>query len=254
MKKIIMTIAVGVMMLTLSSCGKTGNPEETPEETQMDAAGELLDLFINGSIGAVDSADQTSEFYITDLNMDSEEWDSYSVGEKVDLDNDGEEELIINGPYGGKYLDARDNKVYEFAAGGGTALALSYTCYDGAVWIIYSNSMNVGYKCYHMKKYEGADNLVAEMAFGEELVDRDNAESGMKYHLNGTEISYDEYTDLCSKIFGEADIVVWEGEYRNILTGNMIGIPVTSSKFEKIYCLGGICNNSCYINVGETLS
>ncbi|RKJ44760.1 hypothetical protein D7X98_10080 [bacterium 1XD8-76] len=99
--------------------------------------------------------------------------------------------------------------------------------------------MNVGYKCYHMKKYEGADNLVAEMAFGEELVDRDNAESGMKYHLNGTEISYDEYTDLCSKIFGEADIVVWEEEYRNILTGNMIGIPVTSSKFEKIYCLGG---------------
>ncbi|RKJ43018.1 hypothetical protein D7X98_17355 [bacterium 1XD8-76] len=137
MKKIIMTIAVGVMMLTLSSCGKTGNPEET----QMDAAGELLDLFINGSIGAVDSTDQTSEFYITDLNMDSGEWDSYSVGEKVDLDNDGEEELIINGPYGGKYLDARDNKVYEFAAGGGTALALSYTCYDGAVWILYSNSM-----------------------------------------------------------------------------------------------------------------
>ena len=31
-----------------------------------------------------------------------------------DLDNDGEEELILCGPYGGKYLDARDGEVYEF--------------------------------------------------------------------------------------------------------------------------------------------
>ncbi len=200
MKKIIMTIAVGVMMLTLSSCGKTGNPEETPEETQMDAAGELLDLFINGSIGAVDSADQTSEFYITDLNMDSEEWDSYSVGEKVDLDNDGENELIINGPYGGIYLDARDNKVYEFAAPGGTALTLSYTYYNGAVWIMYSNRSSAGFEFYHMEKFEGADNLTAEMNFGEEF-DVNNAEAGIKYTLNGAEISYDEYTELCSKIF-----------------------------------------------------
>ena len=209
MKKIIMTMVMGVMMLTLSSCGQAGNPEGTQviqddeivDSVNSDAAGELLDLFINGSISAVDSTDQTSEFYITDLNMDSEEWDSYSVGEKIDLDNDGEKELIIHGPYGGKYLDARENRVYEFAAGGGTALALSYTCYDGAVWIMYSNRMNVGYKCYHMEKYKGADNLVAEMDFSEELVDQNNADSGMRYHLNGTEISYDEYTELCSKIF-----------------------------------------------------
>lgn len=34
---------------------------------------ELLNLFINGSINAIDSTDLTSTFYITDLNMDSEE-------------------------------------------------------------------------------------------------------------------------------------------------------------------------------------
>ena len=66
--------------------------------------------------------DSTSTFYITDLNMDAGEWDSFSVGEKVDLDNDGEDELIINGPYGGIYLDARNNKVYEFAIGDGNAI------------------------------------------------------------------------------------------------------------------------------------
>lgn len=160
---------------------------------------ELLDSFINGQVSAVDPADSTSTFYITDLNMDSGEWDSFSVGEKVDLDNDGENELIINGSYGGMYLDARDNKVYEFAAAGGTAVILSYTYYNGAVWILYSNRSSAGFDFYHMEKFEGADNLVAEMNFGEEF-DINNAEAGVKYTLNGVEISADEYTALCSKI------------------------------------------------------
>lgn len=162
-------------------------------------AEELLDLFINGSIGAVDSTDLTSAFYISDLNMNSGEWDSFSIGEKVDLDNDGENELVLNGPYGGMYLDARDNRVYEFAAAGGTAVILSYTYYNGAVWILYSNRSSAGFEFYHMEKFEGADNLVAEMNFGEEF-DINNAEAGVKYTLNGVEISADEYTALCSKI------------------------------------------------------
>lgn len=162
---------------------------------------ELLDLFVNGSISAISSEDSTSAFYITDLDMDSGEWDSYSIGERVDLDNDGENELIICGPYGGIYLDARDNMVYEFAVGEGDALVLSYVVYNGSTWIMHSNRMNTGYEAYHMEKFEGADNLVAEMNFYEELVDEDDVEGKEKYTLNGTEISYDEYFELCSKIF-----------------------------------------------------
>ena len=157
---------------------------------------ELLDLFINGSISAISSEDSTSALYITDLDMDS-----YSIGERVDLDNDGENELIICGPYGGIYLDVRNNKVYEFAVGEGDALVLSYVVYNGSTWIMHSNRMNTGYEAYHMEKFEGADNLVAEMSFYEELVDEDNVEGEEKYTLNGTEISYDEYFELCSKIF-----------------------------------------------------
>ena len=160
---------------------------------------ELLDLFINGSISA--NSSENSAFYITDLDMDSGEWDSYSIGERVDLDNDGENELIICGPYGGIYLDARDNKVYEFAVGEGNALELSYVVYNGSIWIMHSNRMNTGYEAYHMEKFEGADNLVAEMNFYEELVDVDNVEGKEKCTLNGTEISYEEYLELCSKIF-----------------------------------------------------
>ena len=160
---------------------------------------ELLDLFINGSISAISSGD--SAFYITDLDMDSGEWDSYSIGERVDLDNDGENELIICGPYGGIYLDVRNNKVYEFAVGEGDSLVLSYVFYNGSTWIMYSNRMHAGYEAYHIEKFEGADNLVSEMNFHEELVDEDNVEGKEKYTLNGTEISYDEYFELCSKIF-----------------------------------------------------
>ena len=100
-----------------------------------------------------------------------------------------------------EYLDARDNKVYGFAMGDGSANTLSYTYYSGEIWIMYSNSMNVGYEAYHMTKYAGADNIVAEMSFGEELIDVNNPESGVKYLLNGKEISYDEYAAFCSKIF-----------------------------------------------------
>lgn len=66
---------------------------------------------------------------------------------------------------------------------------------------MYSNRMNAGYESYHMEKFEGSDNLVAEMNFGEELLDPNISESETKYTLNGTIISYDEYTELCSKIF-----------------------------------------------------
>lgn len=161
---------------------------------------ELLDLFINGSISAISSEDSTSALYITDLDMDSGEWDSYSIGERVDLDNDGENELILCGPYGGIYLDARDDGVYEFAAGEGTGYMLSYVVYNGATWIMYSNRMHAEYELFHMEKFEGADNLVAEIDFSRELIDESNIESGMKYTLNGTEISYDEFEELAGKI------------------------------------------------------
>ena len=189
---------------SISEEDKTIDAEESNAQTGENVGTEmtteeLLDSFVNGSISAISSAD--SAFYITDLDMDSGEWDSYSIGERVDLDNDGENELIICGPYGGIYLDARNNKVYEFAVGEGDSLELSYVVYNGFTWIMYSNRMHTGYEAYHMEKFEGADNLVAEMNFHEELVDEDNVEGEEKYTLNGTEISYDEYFELCSKIF-----------------------------------------------------
>lgn len=207
-KKITVLGCVFLTAMIVAACGEDefaanqqGNGVQTVENADSEmTAEELLDLFISGSIDAAYSTDLTSTFYITDLNMDSEELDSFSIGEKVDLDNDGENELIMNGPYGGMYLDARDNKVYAFAVGGGTALNLSYTYYNDDIWIMYSNRMSAGYEGYHMERYEGADNLVEEMDFGWELADGNDSGSEMKYTQNGTEISEDEYEALSSEI------------------------------------------------------
>lgn len=211
-QKIVMAACALIPALYLTACGPVNDKAVEPEgsdagqrENNVQAGGdidaektpeELLDLFIDGSVGAVDAADAASVFYITDLDMDA-----YSIGERVDLDNDGENELILCGPYGGMYFDARDNTVYQFAAGEGTALMLSYVIYRGETWIMYSNRMNAGYEAYHMEKFAGADQLVEEMDFSEEPADENDTEAGRKYTLNGTEISYDEYTALGSKIF-----------------------------------------------------
>ena len=211
-KEITIVVCALLLLLSLGSCGKVkedelavtqqeSSPQVVESTDEEMTSEELFDLFINGSIDAVDSKDMTSRFNIADFNIGSEEWDSYSIGEKMDLDNDGENELIICGAYGGIYLDARDNKVYSFAMGDGSANILSYNYYNGVIWIMYSNSMNEGYECYHMEKYEGADNLVAEINFSAELVDANNPRAGMKYLLNGKEISYDEYIAFGSKIF-----------------------------------------------------
>lgn len=203
MKKKTILFVTFLVSLGVFGCGnakQNANVLENGSKNEI-STDELLDSFINGSIGAHDPMDSASTLYVTDLNMDSEDWDSYSIGEKTDLDNDGENELIINGPYGGIYLDARNNEIYIFAEGEGSALCLSYVTYHGEIWILYRNDMNMGYCSYHMEKYEGADNLTNEMFFGEELIDESNPDAGSKYTLNNAEISSEEYDAFCSKIF-----------------------------------------------------
>ena len=135
------------------------------------SADELLDRFVNGEVSAHCLYDTAKTFYITELDMDSE------------------------------YLDARDGEVYEFAAGDGTAESLSYTYYQGYVWILYSNEMNSGYKVYHMERYDGADSKVNEMDFSEEYRDENDPEKGSIYVINSDEVSEETYNELCSRIF-----------------------------------------------------
>lgn len=69
---------------------------ESESETITPESEELLDAFLADEIPAF-YEDGTATVMRSDL--DGEDYESYSVGERTDLDNDGEEEQILNGPY-----------------------------------------------------------------------------------------------------------------------------------------------------------
>ena len=140
---------------------------------------------------------------INDLNEKHILWSfmEYSEGERLDLDNDGENELIIDGPYGGMYLDVIDGTLYVFAAARGNAGGLKYTYYDNAYWIVYHDTTHGGRCCYWLYKYEGADKLVDSMT----LMGFWNSEDDKEFTFNGESITEDDYNRIHDEIFKSKD-------------------------------------------------
>ena len=164
---------------------------------------DLLDSFLAGEIGADGNGLFGDKcFYISELQMDEEEWDSYRIGDRLDLDNDGADEQIIYGPYGGMFLDASEDTVKVFALGEGTASNLSYSYCDNEYWFVHSDTMHSGRKYYCFDKYFGADNLV-ESAILEMHYSEENATESPKYYFNKAEISEAEYNALYQKYSGK---------------------------------------------------
>ena len=179
-------------LLFLTGCGGKNNEE-------------LLDAFLADEIPAYYYVDGTTDTVMrSDFPYNEEDFYSYSVGERIDLDNDGEREQIMNGPNGGVYFDARDGKVYILAEGEGTAGMLSYTHYDDAVWIVHSDVMHGGRQMYWLTKYDGDGNVVDEFTLGAEYWD---SPPGTGYDENSVftyrdeEISMEEYEALWKEIF-----------------------------------------------------
>lgn len=123
---------------------------------------ELLDAFLASEIPAICDDEDESVILFDQLPHDADDWECCSAGERIDLDNDGENEQIVTGPYGGMYLDARDGKVYVLASGQGTAGFLSYTVYDNATWIVHRDTSHMGRQTYWLTKYDGEGNIVDE--------------------------------------------------------------------------------------------
>ncbi len=166
-------------------------------------ADKLFAKAINGEIIVNASYEgEDCSFFITDLPSDPEEWDSYSVGERVDLDNDGVTELIINGPYGGKYLDARDGGVYQLAEGEGTAGQLCYAEYDGNTYICHVDNSHGGRETFMMDQYNGNGDIVEATSLTAEYWDyvEFTAEAAV-CHFGGEEIPVERYLELRKEIF-----------------------------------------------------
>lgn len=173
-------------------------------ESSMTDADVLLDSFLAGEIPANYISGEGDAFYITDLSMDEEDALSYSVGDRVDLDNDGEKELIINGAYGGIYLDARENTVYVLTQGEGTSSTLRYIWYEGKNWIIHSDTMHSGRIMYDFTLYDGNGQIVDSFTLNKEFWNHPDEPDDPEtvYSYRGEQISKAEYEELMKKIFG----------------------------------------------------
>ena len=165
---------------------------------------ELLDAFLAGEIPAVYNNGDKSVVMFDQLPHDEEDWSCYSVGERIDLDNDGENEQIVNGPYGGIYFDARDGKVYVLAEGEGTTGLLSYTDYDNATWIVHSDTTHMGRQTYWLTRYDGGGNIADEFQLGAEYWDslEDKYDENSDFTYRNKKISMGEYEALIKAIFG----------------------------------------------------
>ncbi len=181
------------MLLLAAGCGKNSRESE-----------ELLDAFLAGEISAIREDNGEASLNFDELPVDEEDWYSYSVGERIDLDNDGENELILDGPYGGMYIDARDGKVYVLAAGEGTAGVLSYTDYDNATWIVHRDTSHMGRQIYWLTRYDGDGNIADEFQLGAEYWDSpdDKYDENSDFTYRDAKISMEEYEMLLSEIFG----------------------------------------------------
>lgn len=141
-------------------------------------------------------------FKITDFNMDGEEWDSYSVGERIDLDNDGITELILNGPYGGIYIDDYAGRSFVFARGEGTADQLSYVFYDGAYWIVKSDTTHSGRSMYSFVQYCNTTKEVDSFTLNAEYDGQSSYDENSTFTYRGEKISMEEYERIYKEIFG----------------------------------------------------
>lgn len=161
-----------------------------------------FDDFFNNKISA--HRDNGTELWNKDLTYDDNDWNCYRIGEQVDVDNDGENEQIVNGPYGGIYLDARDGKVYVLAEGEGTAGVLFYTDYDNATWVVHCDTTHAGRQMYWLTRYDGGGNVADEFKLGALYWDSpdDTYDENSDFIYRDEKISMVEYEALRNEILG----------------------------------------------------
>lgn len=197
-------IAVLIFCLfVLSGCGTSqASTLEDAAAAEYDSE-KLLDAFLAGEIPAIYDKEGGLVIRYDQLPHDEDDWECYSAGERIDLDNDGENEQIVNGPYGGIYFDARDGEVYVLATGEGTAGVLSYTEYDNAVWIVHSDTSHMGRQIYWLTRYDGGGNIVDEFKLGAEYWDStdDKYDENSDFTFRDEKISMREYEELKEEIF-----------------------------------------------------
>lgn len=169
-----------------------------------DAASKVLDEAIAGKIPVhvKEESGKESTYYIPELPHDKTDALSYyEAGERIDLDNDGEKELVIEGPYGGIYVDARGQEVYELARGDGTALQLYHADYNGKTYICHVDNSHGGREIFKMDQFNGKGEIVESTELVAEFWDTGYFDESADCHFGNEKISTDRYLELRKEIF-----------------------------------------------------
>lgn len=177
-----------------------------------------LQGFIQGEAKAY-REDSENGFYIQNLPMaegeDDLDYFHYRIGEFVDLDNDGEDELILDGPYGGMFLDCVDGNVVVFAEGQGTARCLLYVYYENAYWIVYADEQHAGRQIYDFFKYDGSQKIVDSFRFSAEYYNTTYEEGDFTFRDKA--ITMDQFEELWFSFFGRRVLIQLPDSYKEIV-------------------------------------
>ena len=170
-----------------------GNPEE------------LFEAFKNDWIPAIRiTEDGQEETFLFSSIYNEDSPNNYYIdrGERVDLDNDGEKEMVLSGAYG-MYLDARDGKLYVLAERNGVGYELCYVKYEGVTYIVQKNTWR-GTRIYNMYEYnvngEVVDSFSLAGIYAEEDNDPETVED--EFTFKGEKITKEEFETLQEEIFG----------------------------------------------------
>lgn len=178
----------------------------------------LLDMFINNEVTAVNPLNPEGKpFYISDICQDPNDYFYYHyILGRADLDNDGENELLMGGPYGGYYFDARDGQVFVMAEGEGSASALDYCYYEGRAYILHTDTSHQGRLIYCFNSYDENGNITESFkleAFSEtDTYDDENA----TFYFKDEEITACKFEEIKNEI-RKRD---YEGEYTDTEVGD----------------------------------
>ena len=176
----------------------------TDEDIKAMSPAELFDAFCNGDVEGeyIDENGDSHPYTLDGFEIGGYDAnDSLSIGEPVDVDNDGELEYELISPmYGSMFFDCKDGRVVLIAEGEGTAAMCSYTTYDGATWIVHSDTTHMGRCMYFLDKYNGDLQIVDSINLYWETEDYEE-DSPKTYYFNDQEITEQEYNSYYQAIF-----------------------------------------------------
>ena len=179
MKKNIIIVTLLLLVFTCISC--------TKESVS------LFDDFMQNKIPAY--KEDGSKLWKNDLEFDDNDWNCYRVGKKLDIDNDGENEQLIEGPKGGFYLDRRNEQLYVMPDIGECMGDMSYYKQNDEYLIVYKDALSSYHEYFRVLKYQGK-----KVVEDTELKKSKSSDGDFEYYINSEAVSEENYNIEKNKI------------------------------------------------------